>query len=113
MSLQFGLTLAIQGIATVFLTIIVIIAIFEILKRKFKGKPSQTLVVEKPVETHIPGELSDEEKAAVTAAIAAAISEGAEEQRSTVKFSVTGFKPWCLAGRLELMSRGGKIEKEI
>jgi len=115
MPLEFGLIMAGLGVLSVFSALAVIAVTCEVLKRSFKGVESEITPLETPVkETTLKREaLSEEEEAAVTAAILAYVGEAphATEQITTFK---KGVQPliWSLTGRKELMDLRVRRENE-
>lgn len=103
-SIEFGLTMALYGVAAVFSILISLIIICEALKRRFKRRRSGL----PPHEPALLGEvvLSDEEEAAVSAAVMAYVAglpQAPQGLGSTFKRAQPG--RWGVAGRMELMDR--------
>jgi len=106
MSLEFGLIMAGLGVLCVFSALAVIAVTCEVLKRSFRSVGSEITPLEAPVkETTLKREeLSEEEEAAVTAAIVAYVSEAPRASELITTFK-RGAQPaiWSLTGRKDLM----------
>lgn len=107
MSLEFGLTITLVGMISMFSALALIVIVCEILKRKFREKGSELAPTEPPHKLTLlkKEELSEEEEAAVTAAIMAYMSETSYAPRSMTTLR-RGIEPgvWGMAGRMELMN---------
>jgi len=108
MSLEFGLTMTLLGVLSMFSALALIVVACEILKRWFKKEEPTSVLTEALIEVTPlrKEEMSGEEEAAVTAAIAAYLSE-APASRRVVAISEKGTRPmmWSMAGRIELMDK--------
>jgi len=108
MSLEFGLTMTLLGVLSMFSALALIVVTCEILKRWFKKEEPISALTKAPIEVTPlrKEEMSGEEEAAVTAAIAAYIS-GAPTSRRLVAISEKYTRPmmWSMAGRIELMGK--------
>jgi len=106
MSLEFGLTMTLVGMISMFSALALIVIACEILKRKFREKGSKLATIEPPHKlTFFKKEgLTEEEEAAVTAAMMAYMSETPPVPRSITTLR-KGTEPgvWNMAGRMELM----------
>jgi len=107
MPLEFGLTMTLVGMVSMFSALALIVIACEILKRKFREKGSEIAPTEPPHKLTIfkKEEISEEEQAAVTAAIMAYMSETPHVPRSIATLR-RGTEPgvWNMAGRMESMN---------
>lgn len=100
MSLEFGLTMTLLGVLSMFSALALIVITCEILKRWFKKEePIEVAPLRKE-------EMSEEEEAAVTAAIAAYVGE-TPPSRKLIVIPERGARVamWSMAGRIELMDK--------
>jgi Na+-transporting methylmalonyl-CoA/oxaloacetate decarboxylase gamma subunit len=97
-SIEFGLTVAAYGFVSVFIILLSVILYTEIIKRIFGSK---TPFPEQLQKEALP--LSEEEIAAISAAITSFIEESSETPH-TAKFIQTSSK-WDQAGRVEAINR--------